>query len=83
MSAVVRQISASVHGGWDLRSVLLTAVGEDPVGDFLLHFLKQEGVVTKFIPRKPGRRRVRSFWASSLPISFHWSTIVTIVRTLN
>ena len=39
-----------------LRSALLTAVGEDPVGDFLLHFLKREGVVTSFIPRKPGRR---------------------------
>lgn len=39
-----------------LRSALLTAVGEDPVGDFVLHFLDQEGVVSKFIPRKPGRR---------------------------
>jgi 5-dehydro-2-deoxygluconokinase len=39
-----------------LRSVLLTAVGQDPVGDFLFHFLEQEGVVTSFIPRKPGRR---------------------------
>src|SRR4030095_4615683 len=39
-----------------LRSVLLTAVGADPVGDFLLHFLEKEGVVTSFIPRKPGRR---------------------------
>ncbi len=39
-----------------LRSVLMTAVGEDPVGDFVLHFLEQEGVVTDFIPRKPGRR---------------------------
>ncbi|MGI8836672.1 MAG: 5-dehydro-2-deoxygluconokinase [Pyrinomonadaceae bacterium] len=39
-----------------LRSVLLTAVGEDPVGDFVLHFLEQEGVVHKFIPRKKGRR---------------------------
>lgn len=39
-----------------LRSVLLTAVGEDPVGDFLLHFLEQEGVVKEFIPRKRGRR---------------------------
>src|SRR5947208_3766588 len=39
-----------------LRSVLLTAVGEDPVGDFVLHFLEQEGVVSKFIPRKAGRR---------------------------
>ncbi len=39
-----------------LRSVLLTAVGEDPVGDFVLHFLQQEGVVNNFIPRKLGRR---------------------------
>ncbi|MGI8733302.1 MAG: 5-dehydro-2-deoxygluconokinase [Pyrinomonadaceae bacterium] len=39
-----------------LRSVLLTAVGEDPVGDFVLHFLEQEGVVYTFIPRKAGRR---------------------------
>jgi 5-dehydro-2-deoxygluconokinase len=39
-----------------LRSVLLTAIGEDPVGDFVLHFLEQEGVVNNFIPRKTGRR---------------------------
>ena len=39
-----------------MRSVLLTAVGEDPVGDFVLHFLDREEVVTSFIPRKPGRR---------------------------
>ena len=39
-----------------LRTAVLTAVGEDPVGDFILHFLKQEGVETKFIPRKPGTR---------------------------
>jgi len=39
-----------------LRSVLLTAVGEDPVGDFVLHFLDQEGVIKDFIPRKKGHR---------------------------
>jgi 5-dehydro-2-deoxygluconokinase len=39
-----------------LLSALLTAVGEDPVGDFILSFLEKEGVVTSFIPRKPGRR---------------------------
>lgn len=39
-----------------LRSALLTAVGDDQVGDFVLHFLEQEGVETRFIPRKPGRR---------------------------
>jgi len=39
-----------------LRSALLTAVGADPVGDFVLHFLDKEGVETRYIPRKPGRR---------------------------
>jgi 5-dehydro-2-deoxygluconokinase len=39
-----------------LKSALLTAVGEDLVGDFVLKFLNDEGVETKFIPRKPGRR---------------------------
>jgi 5-dehydro-2-deoxygluconokinase len=39
-----------------LQSALLTAVGEDQVGDFLLHFLKKEGVETGFISRKPGSR---------------------------
>lgn len=39
-----------------LRSALLTALGEDPVGDFVLGMLEREGVVTSFIPRKPGRR---------------------------
>jgi len=35
-----------------LNCALLTAVGQDPVGDFLLSFLKSEGVETQFIPRK-------------------------------
>ena len=39
-----------------LRSALLTAVGNDPVGDFVLNFLEREGVATDFIPRKAGRR---------------------------
>jgi 5-dehydro-2-deoxygluconokinase len=39
-----------------LRSGLLTAVGEDQVADFVLHFLRNEGVDTRFIPRKKGRR---------------------------
>jgi 5-dehydro-2-deoxygluconokinase len=39
-----------------LRTALLTAVGEDQVGAFVLHFLEREGVETRFIPRKPGRR---------------------------
>jgi 5-dehydro-2-deoxygluconokinase len=39
-----------------LRTVLLTALGVDPVGDFIHRFLEAEGVVTTFIPRKPGHR---------------------------
>jgi 5-dehydro-2-deoxygluconokinase len=39
-----------------LKTALLTAVGDDKVGDFILHFLRQEGVATDFIPRKPGHR---------------------------
>jgi 5-dehydro-2-deoxygluconokinase len=39
-----------------LRTALLTAVGDDQVGDFVMHFLQQEGVETRFTPRKPGHR---------------------------
>jgi 5-dehydro-2-deoxygluconokinase len=39
-----------------LTAAVLTAVGIDPVGDFILHFLAQEGVATEFIPRKAGAR---------------------------
>jgi 5-dehydro-2-deoxygluconokinase len=39
-----------------LRTALLTAVGEDLVGDFVLSFLKREGIDTAFSRRKPGRR---------------------------
>ncbi|MBI5880199.1 MAG: 5-dehydro-2-deoxygluconokinase [Chloroflexi bacterium] len=39
-----------------LKSTLLTAVGADPVGDFILNFLNKEGIETRFIPRKPGHR---------------------------
>ena len=39
-----------------LRTALLTAVGEDPVGDFILNFLKNEDVEIKFSPRKANSR---------------------------
>jgi 5-dehydro-2-deoxygluconokinase len=39
-----------------LRSALLTAVGEDQVGEFVLDFLAREGVETRYVPTKPGRR---------------------------
>lgn len=39
-----------------LRSALLTALGNDQIGDFVLAFLEREGVDTRFIPRKDGHR---------------------------
>src|SRR6266576_3603670 len=39
-----------------LRSALLTAVGDDQVGDFVTAFLDREQVETRCIPRKAGRR---------------------------
>ncbi len=39
-----------------LKTALLTGVGQDPVGDFILHFLNKEGVDTQFVVRKPGNR---------------------------
>lgn len=39
-----------------LNAAVLTAVGEDPVGDFILKFLQDEGVQTKYVLRKPGTR---------------------------
>ncbi|MCC6167477.1 MAG: 5-dehydro-2-deoxygluconokinase [Caldilineaceae bacterium] len=39
-----------------LKTALLTGLGVDPVGDFILHFLNNEGVETKYSPRKPGHR---------------------------
>lgn len=39
-----------------LKTALLTAVGADPVGDFILDFLNKEQVATDFIPRKAENR---------------------------
>ena len=39
-----------------LRPIAFTAVGDDPVGEFVRHFLANEKVNTDFIPVKRGRR---------------------------
>ncbi|NPV65952.1 MAG: 5-dehydro-2-deoxygluconokinase [Anaerolineae bacterium] len=39
-----------------LKTALLTGLGQDLVGDFILHFLNKEGIDTRYIVRKPGRR---------------------------
>jgi 5-dehydro-2-deoxygluconokinase len=39
-----------------LKAAVLTAIGDDPVGDFILKFLQAEGVEIGYIPRKQGTR---------------------------
>jgi 5-dehydro-2-deoxygluconokinase len=39
-----------------LKTALLSAVGPDKIGEFILERLKREGVETRFIPTKPGTR---------------------------
>ena len=39
-----------------LRSGVLTAIGDDLVGNFVLRYLSREGVNTEFISRKPNTR---------------------------
>jgi 5-dehydro-2-deoxygluconokinase len=39
-----------------LRTALLTGLGVDPVGDFVLRFLEENGVDAGYSPRKPGHR---------------------------
>ena len=53
-----------------LRSALLTAVGDDQVGDFVSAFLAREDVDTRFIPRKTGRRTSAVISRSSRPTAF-------------
>ena len=39
-----------------LNAIAFTAVGDDPVGEFVRQFLRNENVNTDFIPVKAGRR---------------------------
>lgn len=43
-------------GRLGLDVALLTGVGQDKTGDFILNFLKKEKIVTDYIPRIPGAR---------------------------
>lgn len=58
-----------------LRSAAFTAVGEDRVGDFVLRYLRDEGVDTSFIPRKPGKLTSLALLGvqppSHFPLSFY------------
>ncbi|MHC4172673.1 MAG: PfkB family carbohydrate kinase [Planctomycetota bacterium] len=45
-----------------LKTALLTGLGEDPVGDFILKFLQKEGVETLLSPVNPASGPARWFW---------------------
>jgi 5-dehydro-2-deoxygluconokinase len=53
-----------------LRTALLTAVGDDLVGDFVLNFLNGEGIAVEFSPRKAGRRTSAFMLAIQPPDKF-------------
>lgn len=53
-----------------LRSALLTAVGHDQVGDFVLNFLQTEGVDVSATPRKRGHRTSAVILTIQPPDSF-------------
>src|SRR6188474_1396892 len=70
-----------------LRSALLTAVGEDQVGDFILHFLDTEQVETRFIPRKAGRRTSAVILTirppDSFPLTYYRDNCADIALTVD
>ena len=53
-----------------LNVALLTAVGEDLPGDFIMSFLEREGVDTRWIVRKPGFRTGAAMLAIEPPDRF-------------
>lgn len=53
-----------------LKSATLTAVGQDRVGDFVLRYLRNEGVATDYIPRKPNSHTGLAIVAVQPPDNF-------------
>lgn len=58
-----------------LRSVAFTAVGDDRVGDFVVRYLRDEGVETAYIPHKEGKLTSLALLGvrppSDFPLSFY------------
>jgi 5-dehydro-2-deoxygluconokinase len=58
-----------------MSAVLLTAVGDDAVGDFVIRYLRDERVETGFVPRKPGKLTALALIGvqppSTFPLSFY------------
>ena len=58
-----------------MRSAALGAVGSDRVGDYILRYLRDEGVETKYMPRKAGKLTSLALLGvqppSGFPLSFY------------
>ncbi|RMF01682.1 MAG: 5-dehydro-2-deoxygluconokinase [Chloroflexi bacterium] len=70
-----------------LKSAALTAVGQDKVGDFVLHYLAREGVSTDYIPRKPnahtGLALVSIQPPDTFPLTFYRDNAADIYLTVD
>ena len=70
-----------------LNVALLTGVGEDNVGNFIMHFLEGEGVETRYIPRKPGKRSSAVLLAiqppDRFPLTFYRDNCADIDLTID
>jgi 5-dehydro-2-deoxygluconokinase len=69
------------------KSALLTGVGDDHVGRFIVNFLNGEGVETKFTPVKPGRRTSAVLLGiqppDTFPITFYRDNCADIALDVN
>lgn len=70
-----------------LRSALLTAVGTDQVGDFVLDFLRREGVDVTFVPRIPDRRTSAALLTiqppDTFPLTFYRDNCADLALTID
>lgn len=53
-----------------LRTAMLAAIGDDLVADFVVRFLADEGIETKFMPRKPNSRTAAAVVGIQPPDTF-------------
>ena len=70
-----------------LKSAILTAVGNDKVGDFVLHFLRREGIDTQFAHVKPGHRTGAALLAiqppDHFPLMYYRDNVADIELTID
>ena len=70
-----------------LKVALLTAIGQDPIGEFILTFLERESVDTSFIPTKPSARSSAVILGieagDKIPLVFYRSNAADIQLTIN